>query len=214
MISLWHRALFVHIPKCGGQSIEEAFLADIDLTFNQHRRLFLCLAKPEAPEAWPGPPRLAHLRARDYVEMNYVSQRLFGRLYRFAIVRNPFAKVESHWRYRHGDIDFHHFVMTRLPKLVKNQSWFYGTQASYICGEDGSLLVEDVFHLEDMKDSWPKIQARCGIKAPLAHKNRSKVATPVTWTGGMVETVRGLFAADFALLGYPAEAPAPRTAGA
>ena len=110
-------------------------------------------------------------------------------------------------------MEFSRFVTKRLPKLVQNQSWFYGTQAGYICGDDGTLLVEDVFRLEDVKGAWPKIQARCGIAAALPHKNRSKTVTPVIWTEELAETVRGLYAADFALLGYAAETPTPRPAG-
>jgi hypothetical protein len=32
MISHPHRTLFVHIPKCGGQSVEHAFLNALSLT--------------------------------------------------------------------------------------------------------------------------------------------------------------------------------------
>ena len=31
MISLFHETIFVHIPKCAGQSVEQAFLSDFEL---------------------------------------------------------------------------------------------------------------------------------------------------------------------------------------
>ena len=58
MISHPHRTVFVHIPKCGGQSIETAFLADLGLGWKS--RAPLLMGANDRPEL--GPPRLSHLR--------------------------------------------------------------------------------------------------------------------------------------------------------
>ena len=63
MISHRHRCVFVHIPKVAGQSIEHVFLGWNGL--NWKGRAPLLLRPNEDPRK--GPPRLAHLRAQDYV---------------------------------------------------------------------------------------------------------------------------------------------------
>ena len=46
MISFPHKTIFIHIPKCAGQSVEETFLNDIGLDWRKHRHLFGCFKKP------------------------------------------------------------------------------------------------------------------------------------------------------------------------
>lgn len=209
MLSLWHKALFVHIPKCGGQSVESTILADIGLKFSEHRRLMLCHERPDL-KGWEGPHRLAHLKAREYFELDYITRELFDRLYRFAIVRNPFKKLESHWKFRFSDIDFESFVMQKLPELrSKKRQWVFASQADYLCDSNGELLVPNLFRLESIAADFGKIQEATGIKHPLMYVNRSEapVAKPV-WTEQMADQVRDLYSKDFQLLGYSDKTPA------
>ena len=210
MLSLWHKTLFVHIPKCGGQSIENAFLNDIGLKFGEHRHLMLCLQKGKPFHGKPGPPKLAHLRARDYFEMDYISRELFDRLYRFSVVRNPFSRISSHWRYLFSDIDFREFVLERLPDLQQRQTWFYGTQYDFLHDEIGELLVEDALKLEDIDRGWPVVQNKANIAHPLQHKNKSRSSTTARWTEDMADAVRAYYAKDFEAFGYETATPRDR----
>ena len=54
VISHEHRCVFVHIPKCAGQSIETVFLEDLGLDWSN--RSILLLRPNECPDI--GPPRL------------------------------------------------------------------------------------------------------------------------------------------------------------
>ena len=88
MISLQHKVIFIHIPKCAGQSIEETFLNDIGLDWENSRYLFGCFKKP--PE-WNNllPERLAHLTAKEVVDFNFLPFKQFQEFYKFAVVRDP-----------------------------------------------------------------------------------------------------------------------------
>jgi len=64
LISHHDKCLFVHVPKCAGQSVEMFFLDRIGLDWE--RRAPLLLRPNDVPAL--GPPRLAHLKAAEYVE--------------------------------------------------------------------------------------------------------------------------------------------------
>ncbi len=155
-----------------------------------------------------GPPALAHLKACEYYEQNYISRELFDRLYRFAIVRNPFKRVESHWRFRFSEKEFETFVLSILPKLLKSENWFYCTQSEYLCDASGAGLVPNIFRLEELERDFEKIKAATGLRTSMVHVNKSKAATSeARWTGEMIDFVRSTYRSDFEMLGYSATLP-------
>src|SRR5260221_667113 len=99
MISTIHKTIFVHIPKCAGQSVEETFLKDIspDLDWEKHRHIISCFQRPES---WGKqfPERLAHLTADEYLSLSFVSQSVWEKYYKFAIVREPIDRCISMWK--------------------------------------------------------------------------------------------------------------------
>ncbi len=202
MISLAHKTLFVHIPKCGGQSVEETFANDLGLNWNLQRRLLLCFPKPAD---WHGETNLlAHLTASEYLEGKYISKPLFRQFFKFAIVRNPFRKVESHFTYAKFDKShtFEEFVINILPNKVAKK-WVFRPQTHYLSGKGGSLLIDNIYHLENIKNDWPEIQGKSGVRLELSHKNRSKSTKKrFKWNEAMAGTVQSLFAEDFENFGY------------
>lgn len=90
MISLHHKVIFVHIPKCLGQSIERAFLRDLRLDWQERHILLLRKKNSE-----PGPERLAHLYAHEYVKLGYIDEASFTEFYKFSVVRDPIDKIVS-----------------------------------------------------------------------------------------------------------------------
>ena len=188
MISHSHRTVFIHIPKCGGQSIESAFLADLGLTWEL--RAPLLLRPNDQPRL--GPPRLAHLLASDYVRYHYLSEELFDSYYTFSVIRDPVARVISLFNYmkvvdaRQRPLGFDAFLGEWLPRQLSLRSaddvqqyspassfYFVRPQVDYITGPDGGLLVKDVFFLEDIKDSFAVIRTRAKLRSELEHRNKS-----------------------------------------
>ena len=109
MISIHHKTIFVHIPKCAGQSIEAAFCADLGLDWDDHRHLLGCMQRPRSwDEALPN--SLAHLTAHDYVEKAFCPPEMFEAYFKFAVVRDPVERLVSIWRYRKVALEFSEFV--------------------------------------------------------------------------------------------------------
>ncbi len=201
---MYHKTLFVHIPKTGGQSIEEAFLKDIDpcLTWEEHRRLLLCMPRMREPEKWPGPSRLAHLKARDYFELGYLPRTYFDNLFKFSLVRNPFSKVESHYFYGFSEkYDFTTFVSQVIPEAARNYP-FLAPQCDYLLDDAGTMLVDATYRLENLAQAWVEICNRTTLSAALPCRNVSAKPVPVRWSAEMIKIIRECYKRDFDLLGY------------
>ncbi|WP_159017637.1 sulfotransferase family 2 domain-containing protein [Cognatiluteimonas profundi] len=171
MISHHDQCVFVHVPKCAGQSIESFFIKRVGLSWEQ--RAPLLLRPNHNPEL--GPPRLAHLKAREYVEKKWLTQQQFDTYYRFAFVRNPWDRTASFYRTGYDRVcSFSRFVRFQLPRLMERKPWFFGPQADYLHDDDGRLLVDFVGRYERLAADFGQVCKQLDIPdATLPHANDS-----------------------------------------
>lgn len=229
MISHWHKTIFVHIPKCGGQSVERAFLRDLNLSWAT--RAPLLLRPNDRPEI--GPPRLAHLNAKDYVRCHYISNEIFEAYYKFSIVRNPFDRVVSTINYllaieeaRRTSLTFFAKRATRRAKNFKdafdkfiyapateNSSpsstlqdyglWFVQPQVNFLLDSDGSLLVDDIYKLENLKTTAHIIRQRSNLVSDIGKVNKSRKTYHLQDIDFRTEAaIRDIYQQDFEFLSY------------
>ncbi|HEX2595616.1 MAG TPA: sulfotransferase family 2 domain-containing protein [Luteimonas sp.] len=171
MISHHDHCVFVHVPKTAGQSVETFFLKRVGLTWEQ--RAPLLLRPNDNPDL--GPPRLAHLRARDYVQKKWVTPEQFDSYFRFAFVRNPWDRTASFYRTGYDRVcSFPRFVRFHLPRLLERKPWFFGPQAEYLHAENGTLLVDFVGRYERLAADFREVCNQLGIPdGTLPHANDS-----------------------------------------
>jgi len=183
MISQQDKCLFVHIPKTAGQSIESVFVKRAGLTWEQREHLLL---RPNR-EKHLGPPRLAHLLAKEYVQLGYIDQATFEQYFKFTFVRNPWARLLSEFNYRksHGDVDyqcsFKKFVIERLPTAEKdchNSGKDYYRhilpQYYFIYDDNDKCLVDFVGKFEHLQTDFNKVCKIAGLDTQLLpFKNRT-----------------------------------------
>ena len=96
MISIKHKIIFIHIPKCAGQSIENIFLEDLGLNWQQRHPLLLRPRKAKEK----GPERLAHLYAEEYFKFGYIPKEKYDKFFKFSIIRNPVDRILSEINYQ------------------------------------------------------------------------------------------------------------------
>lgn len=138
LISHSREAIFVHIPKTGGSSIEQVFLQDSQLSDESR----LPLVMGSYVQYAPGPPALEHLSLSEAVEFGYASAPMLSRYYIFTFVRNPYERVFSTYQYLNLDriLSFPRFVALledgefdqKLGYFLRPQFDFLGEMAQYV----------------------------------------------------------------------------------
>ncbi|WP_270726807.1 sulfotransferase family 2 domain-containing protein [Shimia sp. Alg240-R146] len=156
MLSRAHKTIFVHIPKTGGQSVATAFLGDLGLSWEERGALLMRRGEAGQPE------RLAHLFAREYVDLGFVSQAEFAAFTKFAVIRHPYARMVSEYIYRMGAVDwvaqyvpalqsrrFEAFLQQDFEDPLSDYARHFAPQVDYVMDANGALLVD---HLVDQAD--------------------------------------------------------------
>lgn len=141
-----------------------------------------------------------------------VGYRRWESMYTFSIVRHPFAKVASHYRYRvktkqtglgDGHLDLNQWVYEAYGK--KNPRYYdkplmFAPCSTWLCDADDHLLVDEVFYLEQLDAQWSQIQASTGVTTELPRINttseqRQDVSREFDATS--LDILRSHFATDF-----------------
>jgi hypothetical protein len=177
MISSDHRTVFVHVPKTGGQSIEMVFLRKLGLTWAERASLLL---RPN-PDPARGPRRLAHLYAGEYVRHGYLGAADFAAFFKFAVVRNPWARAVSEYKfaYQPRGMPFAAFlgeVVARRRHVLEERH--IAPQVRFVAGDDGAVIVDRVLRFESLAADFAAVSREIfGAEEPLPLRNVSRDRT-------------------------------------
>ncbi len=211
MISIKHRIIFIHIPKCAGQSIENIFLRDLGLSWKERHPLLLRPRKANEK----GPERLAHLYAEEYFKLGYIPKEKYDKFFKFSIIRNPVDRILS-------EINFQ-----KIPK--KNSKNIYGIESveEYISkvikldkfsdlqrhispqvkflydSETNKLLVDKVILFDELNNEVPKIlqeKLNVFLEVPKINLSKNKLWVKEELTSGDLSFLYDFYESDFKFL--------------
>lgn len=215
MISHPHECIFVHVPKTGGQSVEAAFQAALGLEGRAGRAALLLR---ENRDRAAGPRRLAHLYASEYVGCGHIGAAEFARYFKFSVVRHPFDRAISEYRYRAAALmargrmvpGFDAFLDAAHEDEHLDAARHMVPQVRYTHGPGGACLLDRVIRFERLAaDIAPVLARLLGQNAALPHRNRSGAVAGVT-RGGLTSAqrakLRARYAVDFEAFGYDGDA--------
>ena len=175
MISHQHRCIFIHIPKNAGQSIEHVFLKWVGLTWKTRAPLLL---RPNADPA-QGPPRLAHLKACEYVPCGHLEPQQFASYFKFSFVRNPWDRMVSFYKYTGSPEHqtFKQFLTGQFQnELWQSKYWFVGPQHEYVYDSQGRLMVDFLGRFETLQADFNLVCEKLGVPhTPVPHVNKSRL---------------------------------------
>jgi hypothetical protein len=120
-----------------------------------------------------GPPRLAHLRAPDYLRYCYISPALFERYFKFTVVRNPWDRAVSLYHYLASGMELAAFCAELEATLAQSSHWYLDPQIDFLTGDNGAMRVDYVARFEDLDNEIGPIRDRVGLRSALAHTNAS-----------------------------------------
>ncbi|MEM9999331.1 MAG: sulfotransferase family 2 domain-containing protein, partial [Pseudomonadota bacterium] len=102
-----------------------------------------------------------------------VGRELFDSMFSFAIIRNPFDQLVSHYLYiqtypgHHNyqasmSLDFSDFIQRKTRTDLN----FTRTQLSKVTDRNGEMLVKKLYRFENYSDILPDVLARIGLPPP------------------------------------------------
>jgi chondroitin 4-sulfotransferase 11 len=219
MIDRQRRIVFVHIPKTGGTSVEDALFPPVEQrTAEDH------LWGEPNPHQTGGLQHLTAAQIRDSV-----GAELFNDCYKFAFVRDPWDRMISLYAYHHERPGLLKMLGLELPRrrsffrrsktdLIPFEEYVeavqtgprhvqWAPQAEFLFDENGTQLVDFVGRFERLQADFEAACRQAGlVPSPLPHKKKSHKRRGVTsgelYTARSRRMVRELFAADFDRFGY------------
>ena len=165
MISHKYKAVFVHIPKTAGMSVEQVFIDAHGLNWFSREALIL----GANPHPTMGPERISHLYAEEYVGLGYLEKEKFDQYYKFSFVRNPWDRLVSQYYYRKFDLQmsFTKFVDYAFS-ISENRSDFARhivAQYQYLFDSSGNLLVDFVGRYENIRNDFIVVSDNLSLSA-------------------------------------------------
>lgn len=166
--------VFIHVPKTGGQSVEQALLSGVSQI--DREKAHVLLARNADPRR--GPPRLAHLTAEEYLDLGYVDRGRAAEFFKFGFVRNPWSRLVSEFRAsgHAGRMQLKTWVHECFPEPGWTDAYRHVIpQRDFFFDEDGHCLVDYIGRFENLERDFSLVARRLGLRVELGHMNPSVV---------------------------------------
>lgn len=231
------KIIWIKKPKCAGTSIENLLrekgciyyvdqhttLKELEAPENKvicvragttKRKLLRKSPDGQYNEATPkGGIELFHqFLGHGFLPLHHMSRRFPEFLHafpKFAVIRNPYDKFVSSWRYlkKYRDLSASS-VLKQLPSRSKDfHDWHHLTQTQLECISDakGYPWMDFAVYMEqDIEDDFARILAYLNIPySPIPHKNKSERQTVAeSLTDEEATKISRIFEQDFTAFGY------------
>jgi hypothetical protein len=207
MIFPEYRTIFFHIPRTGGTSVEQMLAGGpLNAAVVDRERLW----------GWDPTEHFNLHHATIETTLRLIGEARFAELYKFAVVRDPFARMVSVYAYNHRHYHekykgFKAYVLA-LPRIVTLghcRKGHHETPQHHFTHRAGKQAVDGLLRFEALPGCMDEVRTRLGIAAPLPRVNKSRrpelsdVPAAQHYDAEMIEIMREVYAGDFELLGYP-----------
>lgn len=179
MISHKHKCIFIHIPKCAGTTIEEAFgIVTKDNSARQNPMLHGWDIKNKL--------HLQHATPQQLIDKKIISPEVWDSYYKFIIVRNPWQRAVSsyNWIYNQGFKDsFYNFLKKqgRFSNILNDNSnhSYRGDhltlQKEYLFLNSEKINYDTIIEIENIDEGLKKVIKDLSLD-PIFFRNKKNIA--------------------------------------
>lgn len=143
MISHRHKCIFIHIAKCAGTSIENAFGVNVE-NHNAAENDFL-FGWDEKNKLW-----LQHATPQTLIDLNYISLEDWNSYYKFIVYRNSWDRAYSDYFWMKQVRNVYDTFSNYIYKKGKYERILNEKETSYYAG-DHLYLQKDYFFLNEQR---------------------------------------------------------------
>lgn len=176
MISDKYKLIFIHIPKTGGSSVEKALINIFDEKIRIDRGNTYVADKNGKQLKRPiknSYNTIKHATATELI--NQYGEEKFKEYHKFTIIRNPWDRLLSLYRWGATEHYMKHNFLNKLPKTnVDSNLRTKWTINKYICDEKNNLLVDTILNFENLNEEFNNFTSEIGLDVKLPHINKSK----------------------------------------
>lgn len=217
MISKKHNCIFIHIPKTGGTSIENMIWSPEEIT---KKNLYGGWLKKPFRKKILKPARnkyqtggLQHLLAKQIKKE--IGNKFFDQALKFTMVRNPWDKVISQYKYMFKRDDLMQFigmdknttVIQYLELISKKKHVQWEKQHKFFLGNNGEILADHILRFENFNMEISRILKKLDIEFDtiLHLRKGTRGHYSKFYNDETKEFVANMYSNDIELLGYSYE---------
>lgn len=208
------QTLFVHVPKCGGTSMNQLLLRadfEIVMSLDQLKKLIV-----DGQSEGPRSLSLDHLNTDILISLGLVSKFDLERIVSFSVVRNPYSRVLSSFDFhkKRGFISEKTLFADYLKML--NRNWktnvrnvfglSHALPATYFLQPNQWKGPERILQLEDHLALENFMAQTFGEKSSLPHLNLKRPGAQRLMSSEDAEKVKHLYREDFVIGSYSTSA--------
>jgi len=206
MVSHELKAIFIHIPKTGGGSSIEEMIWPMEKGRSE-TQLWMGFKDAYHNEFQTG--GLQHLRAEQV--RHVLGDEVFSSYFKFSIVRNPWDKALSQYRYMASRPDLMNFIGMHegdcfkryLERIQTKEHVQWMPQHKFLLNAAGDVLVDYIGRFEVFEQAVKEATRRIGLSCDqVPHVNASHSVGTDVLDQESHEQVAELYKEDIALFGY------------
>jgi Sulfotransferase family len=208
IISQRLKLLFIHIPKCGGTTVEHMF--DSRAQWND----LVIGGTPFGERVQPAYLERfglhKHISAKKALPI--IGQKVWNRMFKFTLVRNPWNYILSYYTWCNNVVKHDQYPFCNLAKKQSFADFVTGpalsmipAQHEFIFDGAGRCLLDFIGRVETLQSDVRYAFSRAGINVhPLPPQNSSSASgdTSHYYDDRLIDAVARRYARDISLFGY------------
>ena len=208
MIIPEYKLIFIHIPKCGGTSIEVYISNNYKLKYKFCNVLNNIEKNSYILDKKSGSKALQHLTALE-IRQNFND---FEKYYKFSVVRNPYDRIisEYHWsRTIKSYKSYNKFddFLKHVQNVFKNKDFYKNLFSDHLIPqylflyENNKLIVDKVYKFEEFYEIEKNLKDKYNIDRKMRVCNKTK-KEKIKLNKIQKEVIYNLYKKDFELFKY------------